>query len=265
MLRPLSARNPRIQRLAKLAQRREERDRQRALLVEGPQLIGAALDAGADVQEVFVDQDAHDRPGVQTVLTRCQAAGLDCWLVPSGVLQRVGDARTSQGMTATVAHEPQEVPRAGEHSFVLTLAGVADPGNAGTLVRAAVAAGADAVVFAEGVDPTHPKVIRSSAGAWFSVPIIAGITITATLAQLRTNGFELLGTVVSGGLVYHEADLVRSVAVVMGNEAHGLDPRSAAQLDQLVSIPMAGSTESLNVAMAGTVLCFELLRQRQGL
>jgi len=261
-VRPLSARNPRVLRLAKLARRREERDEQRALLVEGPVLLATALAAGADVIDVYVHDDALDRPAVADVLARLDPHVVP-WVVPSGTLDRVGDVATSQGVISIVRRDQPSWPTPGTTSFVLVLADVADPGNAGTLVRAAAAAGAGAVVVAGGVDPSNPKVVRASAGAVFGIDVVTSPSALDALAELSAAGYAIVGTVVRDGEFYDSVDLTGPVAVVVGNEAHGLDPALVDALEVALTIPMAGPTESLNVAMAGTVVCFEVLRQRR--
>jgi len=261
-VRPLSARNPRVQRLGRLARRREERAEQRALLVEGPVLLGTALDAGASVLEVYVDEAAQHHQQVAAVLRRLPE-WVEPWVVPAGTLDRVGDATTSQGLAAVVGRRHAPWPARDTTSFILVLADVADPGNAGTLIRAATAAGVGAVVVAGGVDPTHPKVVRASAGAVFGVDVVTVGAPTEAVDRLRTEGFRLVGTAVNHGVPYDEADLTVPVAVVLGNEAHGLPEDLTATLDLVLTIPMVGPTESLNVAMAGTVVCFEILRQRR--
>ncbi len=272
-MRPLSARNPRITRLAKLARRREERTEQRAFVVEGPVLVAVALDSGAQVVDVYVDEEAVERPAVHAMLARL-AAVTDPWVVPAGTLDRVGDAVSSQGLVAVVRRDDPAWPDPGATDLVLVLCDVADPGNAGTLVRAAAAAGAGAVVLAGGVDPTNPKVVRASAGAVFGVDVVvaevgpaevAAVEVAAVeaLTRLRAAGYRILAAVVDGGTPHDEVDLDGPVAVVVGNEAHGLPDRVVQAADQAVTIAMAGPTESLNVAMAGTVICFEALRQRR--
>ncbi len=147
---------------------------------------------------------------------------------------------------------------AGRGGFVVVAAGLADPGNVGTILRSAEAAGADAVVLTAGaVDVFNPKVVRASAGALFRVPVAVDVAAGA----LGDLGVALLGTVATGGVPYDEAPLDGACALVLGNEAHGLPPGLA--LDGLVSIPHAGRAESLNVAMAATVLCFEAARRRR--
>ncbi|MCU1373709.1 MAG: rRNA methylase [Actinomycetia bacterium] len=261
-MRPLSARNPRLQRLARLARRGEERAAQRALLVEGPVLLGTALDAGVRVFDVYVDTDAVEREAVARVLDRVPAS-VDTWVVPAGVLDRVGDAATSQGITAVVERRDPPWPTPGSGRFVLVLADVSDPGNAGTLIRAAAAAGAGAVVIGGGVDPTGPKVVRASAGAIFAIDVIDTLSAHDAVTRLRTLGYRTAGMVVRDGVPYDEVDLTGPLAVVVGNEAHGLPQGLVHSLDLALTIPMAGPTESLNVAMAGTVVCFEVLRQRR--
>ena len=144
------------------------------------------------------------------------------------------------------------------------LVDVSDPGNAGTLLRAAEAAGAAAVLFCGGsVDPCNPKCVRASAGALFHLPVSGGGEALAVLEGLGHAGVRRAATVVRGGTPYDEVDLTGPVAIVLGSEAHGLPAELDALVDDRLTIPMDGRSESLNVAMAGSVLCFESLRQRR--
>lgn len=261
-MRPLSARNPRVRRLTNLVRRPGERADERVFVVEGPVLVAAALAAGATVTEVYADAEARTRPAVAEVLARLDPTTV-AWELPAGTLDRVGDAATSQGLLALVERRDPPWPSPERASLVLVLAEVADPGNVGTLIRAAVAAGAGAVVVAGGADPTGPKVVRASAGAVVGVDLVVGATPAEALRRLRTAGYRLVGTVVDGGTPYDRADLDGPLAIVLGNEAHGLAPEVVADLDENLTIPMAGPTESLNVAMAGTVICFEVLRRER--
>ena len=153
-------------------------------------------------------------------------------------------------------------------SFVVVLDRVSDPGNLGTILRSAEAAGADLVVLTPGgVDPFNPKVVRSSAGALFHVPVV-----TSTIDEVAAAGFELFGTTSHGFpgrtvVSYTDADLSGRIAVVMGNEAAGLPDDwndTVGPVRSWITIPHSGRSESLNVAMATTVLVFEAARQRTG-
>ena len=132
------------------------------------------------------------------------------------------------------------------------------------MLRSAEAAGAGGVVCCEGsVDVFNPKTVRASAGAIFHVPVVCGGDPAEVLDRLGQWGLRRLGTTPHGGVDYTVADLSGPVALVLGNEAHGLPPGLSDNLDGLVTIPMAGRAESLNVGMATAVLCFEAGRQRR--
>lgn len=262
LLRPLSSNNPRVKLLGRLARRRRDRDEQRALLVEGPMLLGAALDAGVGVRDVYLTEERAADESVLSLLDRLDP-GTSCWVVPAEAIERAGDAVTSQGLLAVVDQRESPLPEASEASFVLVLIDVADPGNAGTVIRAGVAAGVDAVVVVAGADPSAPKVLRASAGACFSVPMVRRSEPSEALAEVSRAGYELMGTVVAGGRDHTSVDLTGPVAIVVGNEARGLSEDATDRLDQRLTISMAGPTESLNVAMAATILVFEVLRQRR--
>jgi TrmH family RNA methyltransferase len=169
------------------------------------------------------------------------------------VIERVASTESPQPVLAVVAMRAAALPEPA--TFVLVADRLADPGNAGTIIRTAEAAGADAVVLTPGsVDPFNPKVVRASAGSLFRLPVVE-----ATLESLE--GFRRLGTSSHRGDLYTDPVYHGRVAVVVGNEAHGLADDAA--VDHWITIPHAGPAESLNVAMAATVLAFEVARQRR--
>jgi TrmH family RNA methyltransferase len=255
-----------VQRLRRLATRRAARVADGVYLIEGPTLVIDALDAGLAVESAYVDAST-DSAAVTAAVDRLDRAGVGVFEVADGVLARLGGAVTPQGIAAVVglpATSVEEVLGAEEAAgLVVVLAGVADPGNAGTLVRTAEAAGAGAVVFAgEAADPFSPKVVRSSAGSVFRVPIAVEPDAGLALKRAASLGLRLVGLAPGAGSAWHDADLGGPVALVLGNEAHGLPDSLAAAVDEWVTIPMAGRVESLNVATAGAVVLFEAARQR---
>lgn len=249
--------------LARLVRKGSARAEQGVVVVEGPTLLAAALDAGTPVTEVYIDQAKSDRAAVADVLSRL-APSVTAWVLPEGVLDRVGDAATSQGIVALCAPPAAAWPEPATAPFVLVLDDLAEPGNVGTLIRSAAAAGAGGVVIAGGADPTAPKVVRSSAGAVFTVDIVRSSSSTEAVRRLSAAGYRIVVAAVRGGEAHDTADLSGPVALVIGNEAHGVIDRTATLADLAVTVAMAGPTESLNAAMAGTVLCFEVLRRRAG-
>jgi TrmH family RNA methyltransferase len=254
----LGARNPRMQRVRRLSTSRRTRAAEGAFVIEGPTLVGDAIEAGVALQEVFHEPGA---PG--DLLERARRrGGCDVAAVRSGVLAAVGDAITSQGVLAVAdipEHRLDDIP---DTAAILVLAEVADPGNAGTLVRAAEAAGLGAVVFTAGsVDPWSPKVVRASAGSVLRVPVVRSDQPAGLLAELRSRHRTCIGTRATDAADYTVAELPAGAAIVLGNEAHGVDPAVSDLIDVWVRIPMAGKVESLNVAMAGTLLAFEVARR----
>jgi TrmH family RNA methyltransferase len=232
-------------------------------VIDGPILLREALRAGVAVEVVLATADADPR-----LLAEAQAAGAVVHEVAQDVLARAVDTVTPNGLAAIAARVEVSLDAAlaaaAAGPLALVLVDVADPGNAGTLLRAAEAAGAAAVLFGgASVDPSNPKCVRASAGALFHVPVAVTGQVEAVLDDLGHRGVARVGSVVDGGTPYDALDLTGPVALVLGSEAHGLAPAVRALVDHAVSIPMAGRSESLNVAMAGSVLCFEALRQRR--
>jgi TrmH family RNA methyltransferase len=255
---PLAFTSARVKRLRRLLDRPAVRARERAFVVEGPTPLGDALDAGVRIQEVFV------APGpVPDVVARAVAAGIDVFDLAPGVLERVADTVTPQAVLAVAAAVDIDLAELAGSSLLVVCVDVRDPGNLGTVVRSAEAAGAGGIICCDGsVDIYNPKCVRASAGSLFHTRIVARGDPVEVLGTVGGWGLRRLGTRASGGVPYTRADLTAPTAVVLGNEAHGLPERVAAALDGWVSIPMAGRAESLNVGMAAAVLCFEAARQR---
>jgi TrmH family RNA methyltransferase len=253
----LAFNNPRVQQLRRLIGRRSSRHDEGRFVVEGPVLVAEALAAGWTCIEQFVPVGsgaAIDGAGEVVELA-------------AGVFERVGSTETPQAPIAVVAMPLAGATDAlGAASFVVVLDRISDPGNLGTIIRSSEAAGVDVVVLTAGsADAYSPKVVRSSAGAVFHVPVV-----TATFDDVAANGLTLVGTsshVFSGRTVVPStrADLTGRIALVMGNEAAGLPDEwndSDGPIHRWVTIPHRGRSESLNVAMAATVLLFEAARQR---
>lgn len=239
--------------------RRSAREEERAFVLEGTKLLREALDAGAPIEAVFIAPGAAD-----PAIDRAVDAGLLLFELAPGVIERVADTVTPQPVMAVVGMVDVELDAVREPTFVVVCVDVRDPGNAGTVLRSAEAAGAGAVVCCTGsVDLYNPKTVRASAGSLFHVPVVAGGDPMHVLDTIAAWGLHRLGTDASGGVPYDQADLTRPVALVLGNEANGLPEGVQRALDGVVTIPMVGRSESLNVGMAASVLCFETARQRR--
>jgi TrmH family RNA methyltransferase len=230
-------------------------------VLEGPKIIEAALDRGVPIETVYFASDA--RRAFSDLDARLQAAGVAIAELKSGVLEKVGTTVTPQPVLAVVA---TTLVALADRAPGLSVFGVElqDPGNVGAILRSAEAAGATALLLTgDSVDPFNPKVVRASAGAVFGIPIIPVDDAAGALRSLRASGARCLGTTMVGGVPYDQADLGGDVVLVFGNEAHGLPASIDDALDGRLTIPMAGAAESLNVAMAASILAFESARQRR--
>ena len=238
--------NPTVQRLRRLQGRRSARRDEGAFVVEGPTLIEEALAGGWRVEAQFHAPDVAPVPG-----TPAHPLG-------PGVAERIAATESPTGLFALVASRVPPPGTLDAAAFVVVVDRLADPGNVGTILRSAEAAGVDAVIVTPGtVDVLNPKVVRASAGALFHVPVV-----DATLEDVAAAGLALIGTSSHRGTPHDEADWSGRIAIVAGSEAHGL--ADDAPFASWVRIDHHGRAESLNVAMATTVLCFAAAAQRRG-
>lgn len=255
----LALRHPKVQRLRRLLSRRSAREDERAFVVEGAKVLAEALDAGVPIEAVYVASGASE-----AVVGRAADAGVRVHELAPGVLERVADTVTPQPVLAVVPFLDRPLADLRNAQLTVVAVDVRDPGNLGTILRSAEAAGADGVLCCGGsVDLYNPKTVRASAGSLFHVPVVAGGDPVEVLREMATWGVQRLSTAATGGRDYSEVDLTRPVAFVLGNEANGLGHDIDELVDERVTIPMIGRSESLNVGMAAAVLCFEAARQRR--
>lgn len=243
--------------------RRGGRDAQRAYLLEGPVPVLEALWNRGAVHTVFAST-AYDDDGSLAAAARDVGASLIRATPP--VLQALSDSVTPQGVVAVVEMEDVALSDVDEAvDLILVLDQVRDPGNAGTLVRSATAAGAGAVVFTAGcVDPYAPKTVRSSAGVVDRRDLVRDADFDETVRALAGRGFAVVGTDAGASTPYDAVDYTGRTAFVVGNEAWGIAPEHVDGLTSVVGIPMPGEVESLNAGIAGAILLFEAVRQRRG-
>lgn len=257
MRQVFGAQNPRIAELRRLIGRRSSRSA--TILLEGPRTVREALEAGFEPTTVVVPESHADDGAVGSVEARVGAA-VEWLVVRDHVFEKLAPAATPQPMLALVPRPAASLPAVlADDAVVLVLVEVGDPGNVGTLIRAADAVAATAVVVVGGADPWGPKAVRSSAGSVLRTPVIQYADLADATDALRAAGARVVGTDVAGGDAHDGGVLESPVAIVLGSEAHGLD--DGVEVDAWCHIAMPGRTESLNVAMAGTLLLYEARRE----
>ncbi|MCH9718421.1 MAG: RNA methyltransferase [Actinomycetia bacterium] len=255
---PTSVKSDRVRALRRLSQR-SFRQQVKKFLAEGPQAVREAVRHRPDVVvEIYLAEDAADAS--RAIANEARTAGLPVIEVPEAVLLALTETVHPQGIAAVCSYldsEPTEL--LAKAKLVVLLDRVRDPGNAGTILRTADAAGADAVLLSsESVDLYNGKCVRSSAGSLFHVPVATGVAAAATLASARTHDLQVLAADVAGELSLPEADdvLAGPTLWVFGNEAHGLAAELATAVDHRVSIPIVGAAESLNLSAAAAVCLY---------
>lgn len=253
-----SSKNPKIQQVRALLSRREERERTGRFVVEGVRLIEEALAAGW-LPELVLASPALSARG-QELTARLKAQNTTVDEVDPGLLERLADTQTSQGLLAVISRRQIAIRQ--DWDFLLVLDGLRDPGNLGAVLRSAAAAGVHGCLLTAGTaDPFAPKVVRAGMGAHFRLPIefSSWEDIQIHAAQ---RGARILIAESSRGEVCWQADLRGPLALVLGGEAEGAQPAAYAHADGLIHIPMPGVSESLNAAVAAGILLFEIVRQR---
>ena len=251
-------------RAARQLGKRAFRERARLFLAEGPQAVREALARPDVVTELFVTEQGRARH--RELADRAAAAGRVVHEVGADVMTELAQTITPQGIVAVCRFV--DVPLAGllarSPRLVAVLVSVRDPGNAGTVVRTADAAGADGVIFAAAsVDPYNAKCVRSSVGSLFHLPVVADTPLPEVIAGLRADGLQVLAADGSASLVLDSADgpdLSRPTAWLFGNEAWGLPASLLDLADAAVAVPIYGQAESLNLAAAAAVCLYASAR-----
>jgi RNA methyltransferase, TrmH family len=230
-------------------------------VLEGPDLVDAALESGAEFEAVYVDAAVLERPAITALTAKAVASGVRVFALAEGVIEKIADAQSPQPVLAAARFEQRDVSSIPRSGLVLVLHDLRDPGNVGTIIRSADAAGATAVVLTgQSVDPYNPKTLRASAGSIFHLPVVVA-SIEATIDYFADT--QLLATVVHGGRSHRDVDFSRASVVVIGNEADGLDVSTIERCGESISIPMDGRSESLNAGIAASLIAFEALWQRR--
>lgn len=253
-----SVKNPRIVAAAKLKQTSERR-KSGLFLIEGTHAIQEVLATLWPIDSVLMTETWYRQ---HANLYHGLSKQAQCFLVPDEVLRKVAHSETPDGVIA-LGKDGGLVHRASTNkiSLAIGLEHVQDPGNLGAAIRSSVASGSDGVFLGEGcVDPTSPKVLRSSVGQWFRQPP-RRVVLPAWIQNCQSAGIKVYGAAAHGNC-YWDLDFRGPTIFLLGNEGSGLSPETLGIVDGVVAVPMQPGVESLNVAMTATLLLYEARRQR---
>ena len=243
-----SAKNPRVLSWRSL-QDRKGRDAQDAFLVEGARMVREAVQSDFDLRAVLLREDfnlAFDLP-----------AGVPVYTLSGHAFAAVADTKTPQGIAAVLSRRVR--PLSG--SRLLALDAVQDPGNVGTIIRTADAAGFDGVLLSpDCADLFSPKVLRSTMGSIFRMSFAFPPDLPAALRDLRTKGYSVLSSQLDGDPFFERKDVAPSFVLIIGNEGNGVSVSVKAEATHRLRLPMQGGAESLNAAVAAGIMMYDLTR-----
>ena len=245
--------------VAKLV-KKDARQETGLFLLEGPQGFSEALDRPKLILEVFATEEAMSRHA--ELFSKAKNARVEVEVVSEQVLAALSDTNTPQGVVAVCQQFDVSVEEilATKPKLIVLLSQIRDPGNAGTVLRAADAAGADGVLFSSGsVDIYNPKVVRSTTGSLFHLPFSVDVDLAEALTALKNSGMQVLAADAGGAPISElagQGKLIAPTVWLLGNEAWGFEPEVLALADQVVSVPIYGAAESLNLATAASVCLY---------
>jgi len=256
-----SSQNSKIKQIRALLTNRQDRQQEKVFVIEGVRLAEEAARAGVKPELALFSSELSARG--RELVENFASAGCAVEEVEVRILHSLSDTDTPQGILAVVPQLEGQLPK--DWDLLVVLDQIRDPGNLGTILRSAVAAGAQGLVLTPGsVDVYSPKVVRAGMGAHFRLPLLTldWPEISAACKQNRPAPAALLIADSDGGSPCWQTDLRQPVALVIGSEAEGPQPAAFAAADGLLHIPMPGKAESLNAAVAASILLYEVVRQR---
>ncbi len=265
-----SLKNTKIRQVIAL-QKKRERDKTGLFMVEGPKIIDEIPESWT-VKKFFIQQSFYEKEENQSWLSR-RIHSLTPTpfysIVEDSVFEKMSDTETPQGILAVVEQKQYDlnildkVFDVSESPFWLLIEEVQDPGNLGTLIRTADAAGACGVILSKGtVDLYSPKVIRSTMGSIFHLPILTRADLFQAIQRLQKQGIKVLAAHLEGTCSPYEINLEQGIGILVGNEGNGLTEKVVKMANYRIKLPMLGKAESLNAAVAGSILLYEVVRQR---
>lgn len=252
-------------------QQKKHRETFGEYLIEGPNLLKEALDNAAILTHVFLREGLDEQHfELMNLLKKIQSRSIPVFFLSQRLFQKLCDTQTPQGIAGVV-----KKPYYSEEDFfgnslkrsssnILVLDRLQDPGNLGTILRTADASGFQGVIACKGTgDLFASKVVRSAAGALFRLPVFFTESAEETIRYLRKYGKRIVATTLQNSNIYYEADLCENIGLIIGNEGNGICCDFINGADETIRIPMEGSAESLNAAVAAGILMYEAVRQKQ--
>ncbi|MCX7745652.1 MAG: 23S rRNA (guanosine(2251)-2'-O)-methyltransferase RlmB [Clostridia bacterium] len=245
---------------------KKNRDEKKEYFIEGIRFVEEALKEKADIKRILVCDAVKAVKGGEEILRKVQEAKLEVVYVSDKVFRELSDTKTPQGILAVIREKRYAANQIlTENNFLMILDSITDPGNMGTIIRTADAAGVSGIILSKGcVDVYNPKVLRSTMGSIFRIPVFSCEDLVETVEWLKSENIRVYAAHLDGRTSYFQLEMKKNIAVIIGNEANGISNEVALAANELVKIPMLGRAESLNASVAASLLMYEVVRQRMG-
>ncbi|HHV29411.1 23S rRNA (guanosine(2251)-2'-O)-methyltransferase RlmB [Acetivibrio mesophilus] len=260
-----SAQNPVIREVKALKQKKY-REEKGMFFIEGIRFVEEALKEGVQIHKILVSDKLADTTSGSEILEKVNNGGYSVFELPHKLFVEVSDTQNPQGILAVLDIKDYNIEDIWDNkNFFIILDSIQDPGNMGTIIRTADAAGATGVIVSKGcVDVYNPKVLRSTMGSVFHVPICLSEDIFKVMDSMKKRGVKICASHLEGNCDYFELGYKKDIAIIIGNEANGISEEVKNYADVLVRIPMPGRAESLNASVAAGILMYEVLRKNIG-
>ncbi len=245
---------------------KNNREKYNEFVIEGIRMVKEALQSNAKIKAVALSNSFYSNERNRAFINLCSQSYYKLFNIPDNLFAEISQTESPQGVLAVLSiksHSLEDVNF--KHSpFIVYCDAIQDPGNMGTIVRTADAAGADAVILSKGcVDIYNPKSVRSTMGSLFHLPVIKSEDINQTFSFFKERELSIISGHLSDAEYHFEIDMRQGLVIVIGNEANGVSKQVVEMSNHLVKIPIVGHAESLNVGIASGILMYEVVRQRK--
>lgn len=267
MIRITASQNPVIKEVRSLKSK-SSREEKGLYFIEGTRFVEEAVkeyvDGTEQIKYIVVSDTFSASDAMNALTDPCERRGTKIYQVPDTLFGSISDTMNPQGILAVLSLKKMYLADARVRGGLIAIPdGVRDPGNMGTIIRTADAAGCAGVIIPDGcVELYNPKVLRSTMGSVYHLPVWHCGSINEALDFCRENGFKVFASHLEGAVSIYDADMSGNTALIIGSEAEGISDETLQKADVLVKIPMAGKAESLNASVAAGIMIFEAVRQR---
>lgn len=240
------------------------REEKGLFFIEGIRFVEEAVLDNAEIERVLISESFYNLKDKRELLNKIEQKKLDTIIVSDKLFNEISDTQSPQGILAVLRIKYADIEEIlCDDNFLVILDSIQDPGNLGTILRTADAAGATGVIMSHGcVDLYNPKVLRSTMGSIFHIPVCLSSNLTDVINRLKSEKVMVCAAHLQGNINYFDLNMKSNIAIVIGNEANGINDEISDVADTLIKIPMPGRSESLNASVAASILIYEVVSQR---